>query len=429
MVGETLDVDGGQLGLDERQGVGEELMGHGGVVGVDPLERDFLFQVGDLADGMQAGAALVRCVGDAVQGNHLAGMALKRGLGGSAADLVCLGDIGAAGQVTGAALQGRKLNAASFGVQTARDRVGQEARGAGQGLVAERIHRVYVVCQFADIAAVLELDTLGHRNDDGRLLFLHPLDFLDEMIDIERHFRQADHVNAFAVLGFGQGGGGGQPTGVAAHDLNDRDIFCAVNRGVADDLFHHNADVLGGAAVAGGVVRNHQVIVDGFGHAHKADLAADVAAVISQLADGIHRVVAADVEEIADVQLFQNLEQLDVDGLALGGVPVRQLVAAAAQIAGRRALEQLDIQRGFQLFVQHTGAALQQARHAVQHAVDLARAAALAAFIHTRQAGVDDRSGTAGLTDDCVFCHSFPPAFHGWLRCGRGPTAHDNCHV
>ena len=52
VVGETLDVDGGQLGLDERQGVGEELVGHGGVVGVDPLERDLLFQVGDLADGM-----------------------------------------------------------------------------------------------------------------------------------------------------------------------------------------------------------------------------------------------------------------------------------------------------------------------------------------------------------------------------------------
>ena len=168
------------------------------------------------------------------------------------------------------------------------------------------------------------------------------------------------------------------------------------------------------------MVSDHQVVVDGLGHAHKADLAADMGAVVGQLADGVHRVVAADVEEIADVQLFQDLEQLDVDGLALGGVPIRQLVAAAAQIAGRRALEQLNVQGGLELFIQHAGTALQQTRHAVQHAVDLAGTAALAALIHAGQAGIDDRSGTAGLTDDCIFCHSFSSCnFHG-VGCAAG---------
>ena len=32
----------------------------------------------------------------------------------------------------------------------------------------------------------------------------------------------------------------------------------------------HNTDVLGRRAVAGGVVGDHQVVVDGLGHAHKA---------------------------------------------------------------------------------------------------------------------------------------------------------------
>ena len=41
------------------------------------------------------------------------------------------------------------------------------------------------------------------------------------MIDVEGDFRQADHVYALAILGLGQGGGGGQPTGIAAHDLHN----------------------------------------------------------------------------------------------------------------------------------------------------------------------------------------------------------------
>ena len=145
MVRQTLDVDGGQLGLYEGQGVGQELVGHRGVVGVDPLQRDLLLEVCDLADRVQARAALVRRIGDAVQRDHLAGVALKRGLGSGAADLIRFGDVGAARQVARAALQRRKLDAAGLGVQTAGNGVRQEARRAGQSLVAERIHRVDIV--------------------------------------------------------------------------------------------------------------------------------------------------------------------------------------------------------------------------------------------------------------------------------------------
>ena len=129
------------------------------------------------------------------------------------------------------------------------------------------------------------------------------------------HFGQADHVHALAVVALGQSGGSGQPAGVAAHDLHHGDVLGAVNGGVTDDLLHHHADVLGSRAVAGGVVGDHQVVVDGLGHAHKADVALDACAVICQLADGVHGVVAADVEEVADVQLLQDGEQLLVHSL------------------------------------------------------------------------------------------------------------------
>ena len=252
--------------------------------------------------------------------------------------------------------------------------------------MAEGVDRVDVVGQFADITAVLELDALRHGDDDAGLFRLHAGDLFHKAVHVERDLGQADHVHALAVLGAGQGGGRGQPAGVAAHDLDDGDIVGAVDRGVADELFHDDADVLGRAAVAGGMVCDHQVVVDRFGHAHKADVAADIGAVLGQFADGVHAVVAADVEEVADIQLLEDLEQLFVDGLALVAVPVGQLVAAGAEIARRRALEQLNVHRAGQLVVQQAGAAFQQAGHAVHHAVNFGRAAAFAALIDARKA-------------------------------------------
>ncbi len=257
---------------------------------------------------------------------------------------------------------------------------------AGQGLVAEGVHRVHIVGQLTDIAAILELDALGHGNDDGRLGLLHMRSTFSTKWSTLKGTsgRQIMSTPSQSSALASAAAAVSQP---AWRPIISTMVTTArvVDVRVADDFLHHDADVLGGAAVAGGVVGDHQVIVDGLGHAHKADVAADVCAVIGQLADGVHRVIAADVEEIADVQLLQNLKQLDVDGLALGGVPVGQLVAAGTQIAGRRALEKLNVQCGFQLIIQYAGAALQHARHAVQHTVDLACTAALAALIHARQ--------------------------------------------
>ena len=151
------------------------------------------------------------------------------------------------------------------------------------------------------------------------------------------------------------------------------------------------------------MVGDHQVVVDGLGHAHKADVALDALAVLGQLADGVHGIVAADVEEVADVQLFQNGEQLFVDGLVL--MPVRQLVAAAAEEAGRGALEQLDVQ----IVRQHGGKIhhplLQQTGNAIAHTVNDLCAAVLAAFKYACKACIDDGSRTARLTNDCIFTH------------------------
>ena len=106
VVRQTGDVERGQLSLDEGPCVSEEVFRHLGVSLVHPAQRHLLLEICDLADGVQLSGTLIGAVGDALQGHHLAGDALKRSLDSSTADLIGLGDVGAAGQVAGAALQG-----------------------------------------------------------------------------------------------------------------------------------------------------------------------------------------------------------------------------------------------------------------------------------------------------------------------------------
>ena len=153
------------------------------------------------------------------------------------------------------------------------------------------------------------------------------------------------------------------------------------------------------------MVSQQQVVVDGFGHADEADLAADGLAVGGQLGDRVHRVVAADVEHCADIVLLEQLKQLDERGFV--DIRLGQFVAAAAQKAGRRALEQLNIHLVGQHFIQVDELALQHTGDAVLHAVDVCSAAGLGGLVDARQAGVDDGSGTARLPDQYVF-HGTP---------------------
>ena len=112
---------------------------------------------------------------------------------------------------------------------------------------------------------------------------------------------------------------------------------CGVYRPVSyTHLDVYKRQVLGRRAVAGGVVGEAEVIIDGLGYTDKTHRTAYLCAVAAELGDGVHRVVAADVEHRADVVLVKQGEQLDVGR----GVRLRlgELVAAAAQIAGRCAL-------------------------------------------------------------------------------------------
>ena len=151
------------------------------------------------------------------------------------------------------------------------------------------------------------------------------------------------------------------------------------------------------------MVGQTQVVVDGLGHTDEPHTAADTIAVAGKLCDGVHGVVAANVEHRADVVLVKQGEQLD-EGCGVH-IRVRQLVTAAAQIAGRGALEQFDAHAVVQQDVQFQHFLLEQTLDAVLHAVHLVCAQTAGCFVHARQTGVDHGGRAAALTNDHVLGH------------------------
>mgnify|MGYP000072345385 CR=1 FL=1 len=327
-----------------------------------------------------------------------------RYVGGSAAHGIGLVHIGAAGQMAGAALQGRELNGTALAVQVVVDEIGKVPAGAAEdGLVAKGIQLPGGGDQIAQIGAVGGLDALAGRDDD---VGLHPLQLVhlgEELVRLEGDFRQKDEVGAVAVVAACEAGRTGQPSGVTAHDLGHSHATDVVDGGVTDDFLEDGGDVLGRRAVAGGVVGEAEVIIDGLGYTDKTHRTAYLCAVAAELGDGVHRVVAADVEHRADVVLVKQGEQLDERGGI--GVRVGQLEAAAAQIAGRSTLEQLDAHAVVQQNVELQQLFLEQTLDAVLHAVHLVCTQTAGSFVYACKAGVDHGGRAAALTNDDILGH------------------------
>ena len=145
------------------------------------------------------------------------------------------------------------------------------------------------------------------------------------------------------------------------------------------------------------MVGAEKVVVDGLGNAEDPALVAHLLHIAADLVAGVHGIVAAVVEEIADVIFLEDLQ----DALEIGvvGLGVGDLVAAGAQSGGRGVQQQFQLGRIF--LVHNHQAVVENAHDAVMRAVDLGDAVALqGGFDDAVGAGVDDGGGSAGLTDD-----------------------------
>ena len=207
VAGRAVDVDGSDLVEDQRAGVLLERRRHLHPVGGDPVQRHLLLKVCHLLDVHRLGDALVGIFGYALERDHFARLTGKGCGCRCAAHGVGLADIGAAGQMAGAALQCRELDGAALAVQLVVDEVGQIAAGAAEdGLVAEGVQLACRGDEVAQIGAVGGLDALAGRDDD---IGLHPLQLVhlgEELVRLEGDFRQKDEVGAVAVVAARQTG-------------------------------------------------------------------------------------------------------------------------------------------------------------------------------------------------------------------------------
>ena len=252
------------------------------------------------------------------------------------------------------------------------------------------------------------MDALGDRDHAVALFLVDALDVGKEFIHIEVTLGQVDEVGARTVFG-SERGGGSQPAGVAAHDLDDADHTGVVHARVLIDLHAARGDILRGAGVAGAVVGAEEIVVDGLGNAHHAALIADLLHILGDLVAGVHGVVAAVVEEIADIMLLEHLENTLIIGVVHIGIG--DLVAAGAERRGGGVLQQLQLAR---VLLAHVEQAVgKHALDAVLRAVDGGDAVGVKRRAdHAVGAGVDDRGRAAGLTDDAgafQFTHIVSP--------------------
>ena len=382
------------LALDERKRVLGKVFGDVVALGGDPLLRELLLEVGNVAQVEQLRAADIAVAAVALKADHLVGDAVQHLFDSGLAGHIGLVDVGLGRAVRGAALQQAQLDAANLRAGLFLADIGQVRGQTAQLGMAEAVGRGGL--RLGDEAAVGVVDALGDSDDAVAVLLVARGDVSDELVHVEVNFRQIDEVDA-RLLRVGERGGGGQPAGMTAHALNDGDLADVVDAGIAGHFHRAGRDILGSGGVAGAVVGAEQVVVDGLGHAHDAALVADLVHILGDLVAGVHGVVAAVIAEITDVIFLEDLKDALVVGVV--DIGIGDLVAAGAE-RGRRGIGQA-VKLGTVFFVHAEQLVVENALNAVIRAVDLGDAVGIERSAdNTVSRCVDDGRRAAGLAND-----------------------------
>ncbi len=151
------------------------------------------------------------------------------------------------------------------------------------------------------------------------------------------------------------------------------------------------------------MVCSDEVVVYRFRHAHDAHFIADAVHILRELGNGIHRVVSADIEEIAYIIIAENIENLLIYYEVVSRHILWELLAAGAERGCRRIFKQGKVVFSFYNVVQKAEASVKHALYSVYRTVDFIYLVAFeSAAYNARKRSVDSRGGTAGLTYDGI---------------------------
>ena len=250
------------------------------------------------------------------------------------------------------------------------------------------------------------MDALGHRSEYLAVGLINLIDVGKELIHIEITFGEVHEIRAGAKVR-GQRSACRKPARVTTHDLHDSDHAVVVNSRVLIDLHAARCDIFCRAAEAGAVIRAVKVVIDGLGDAHDAALIADGLHVTADLCAGVHGIVAAVIEEIADVVLLEYLK----DALIIGVIIFRSryFITAGAKLGGRSVQQKLKFCRI--LFIHDEKLVVENANYTVRRTVDLGDVLGFKRSLDNAvRAGVDNRSRSARLTENAC-PYQFPVHF------------------
>ena len=231
---------------------------------VDPIERDLLFTLAT-SDSHKLYAADIWLLRNALKRDHLVGAAGNSRFDGGFTGKEGFLNVVAGSAVRGAALKQRKLDAADLCAGLFLDDVCQHRGKSAELSMSEAVGRGGG--RFGNEAAVGVMDAFGNGYDAVAVFVVDAGGIGQEFVHIENDLGQIDEVGSGAHFG-GERGGGGEPSGVTAHNLDDGDHAGVVHAGVLIDLHYRGGDVFRGGGKAGAVVGPEKIVIDRLRNAH-----------------------------------------------------------------------------------------------------------------------------------------------------------------
>src|SRR5581483_2336210 len=109
-------------------------------------------------------------------------------------------------------------------------------------------------------------DALRYHGHHITKAVVDALHIVEETVDFEVALRKVDEVRRVRVLALAEGRASREPARVASHDLDDLDrVEAAHGLSIQAGLEGGNGQVSGHAPIAGTVIGERQVVVDGLG--------------------------------------------------------------------------------------------------------------------------------------------------------------------
>lgn len=282
-----------RLGDEVAFGV-DEFVGHG--FGVD----------GDVFEGGGSGGASIDFSRFTDEGDHQACFAFGGEFDGLSATHASFIDIELDGSIGGG--HGERFGDLEFATEAELlvDYLMEHHRGAGSAHGAEfDVFELITNLRGGDGRAVGIGNAFAADDGDEAVSVVAAFDIGEEFGFIEFSFGHAQNMGCVVGVLFAQGAGGGQPACFSSDALEDDELIDFFHISGEDAGLHdRQGHISSGAGEARGVVGSEEVVIDGFGDADTDDVVMVFTGVGFDAADGIHCIVSADEEDVADVVFF-----------------------------------------------------------------------------------------------------------------------------